>query len=527
VRAKTGDDGIPEGWTWTTLDSVGNWSTGGTPSRKIGRYFGGDLPWVKSGDLNDGSVATTEETITREGLEGSPAKLLPRGTLSIALYGATIGKLGILDMAQAATNQACANCVVDAAISRNRFVFYYLLQQRKALIEAGQGGAQPNLTNQIVREWPIPLPPIPEQDRIIAKLHALDAEIKSARNHLSRVPAILKRLRQAVLESACSGRLTEDWRSANHDECGAEQCLATSLELRKRMWEERMAERLKASKNGKKRTGKYDPPFEPDLEMLADNVPETWVPATISQLAFLDVGFAFPSAEFRGSGMRLLRGENVEPGSLRWVDVKCWPNDKVDAFKQLIVQEGESILAMDRPVVSAGLKLARATAKDAPCLLVQRVMRFKVPFALLSDFLHLRLQTGDFLSHVSGGLTGSDLPHITGTNVAEYSFGLPPLAEQQEICRRVNNLMAIADSIAARVEKATVKADNLTQSILAKAFRGELVPTEAELARREGREYEPASVLLERIKKERESQTSSNPERKRTRPRTTLVSARG
>jgi type I restriction enzyme S subunit len=87
--------------------------------------------------------------------------------------------------------------------------------------------------------------------------------------------------------------------------------------------------------------------------------------------------------------------------------------------------------------------------------------------------------------------------------------------------------MAIADAIGKRVEVASAKAEQLTQSILAKAFRGELVSTEAELARREGREYEPASVLLERIKKQRDSQTSSKPERKRTRPRTTLVSAKG
>jgi type I restriction enzyme S subunit len=525
----TTNERLPEGWAYTLMDAAGKWLTGGTPSRKVREYFDGGIPWVKSGDLTDGYVERTEETISAAGLANSAAKLLPPGTLSIALYGATIGKLGILDMS-AATNQACANCVVNPAVAINKFLFYYLRQQRQAFIEAGQGGAQPNLTNQIVREWPLLLPPLHEQERIIACADDLFAHIKSARAHLFRVPALLKRFRQALLAAACSGRLTEDWRSTNQDEQGARDCLATSLERRKKMWQA-----CEAEKNGRKtgsskvqrRTKQYDAPFEPDLAMLTDDIPSTWVPATISQLAILDVGFAFPSLEFRNSGIRLLRGENVEPGSLRWLDVKCWPRDQAAEFEHLMVQDGESILAMDRPVVSSGLKLARATAQDVPCVLVQRVMRFKVPFPQVADFLHLRLQTSDFLRHVSGGLTGSDLPHITGTNVAEYTFGLPPLAEQQEIGRRVSALMAIADAIGKRVEVASAKAEQLTQSILAKAFRGELVSTEAELARREGREYEPASVLLERIKKQRDSQTSSKPERKRTRPRTTLVSAKG
>jgi type I restriction enzyme, S subunit len=319
-----------------------------------------------------------------------------------------------------------------------------------------------------------------------------------------------------VLDSACSGQLTEDWRGLKQDECGAKNCLATSLELRRKMWEERKVERGKASHNKPQtRTSKYDQPFDPDLAMLTNHLPATWVPTTVSQLALLDVGFAFPSAEFTTSGVRLLRGENVEPEALRWLDVKCWPPEKATGFKHLIVQPGESILAMDRPVVSSGFKLARATADDVPCLLVQRVMRFKVPFLPVADFLHLCLQTTDFIRHVSGGLTGSDLPHITGTNVAEYTFGLPPLGEQQEICRRVSALMTIADSVAKRVEQTSAKAERLTQPILAKAFRGELVPTEAELARREGREYEPASALLARIISTRAAASESSAKSKR------------
>jgi type I restriction enzyme S subunit len=115
-------------------------------------------------------------------------------------------------------------------------------------------------------------------------------------------------------------------------------------------------------------------------------------------------------------------------------------------------------------------------------------------------------------------VSGSGTPDLHLIEIRDFRIPLPPLEEQAEIIFRVNRLFQLATAIEGQVMRARVRTEKLTQSTLAKVFRGELVPTEAELARREGREYEPASVLLERIKAERESQTSSKPERKRTRP---------
>ena len=181
---------LPEGWLLLTLDKIGKWRTGGTPSRKITAYFGGNIPWVKSGDLKDGIVTSTEEKITESGVQNSSAKILPAGTVSVALYGATIGKIGILGI-DAATNQACANCIVDPKIISKEFLFYFILSQRQQLIETGQGGAQPNLTNKIIHDWPILLPPLSEQQRIVARIEALLSHIDSTRDRLSRVPLIM------------------------------------------------------------------------------------------------------------------------------------------------------------------------------------------------------------------------------------------------------------------------------------------------------------------------------------------------
>jgi type I restriction enzyme S subunit len=240
---------------------------------------------------------------------------------------------------------------------------------------------------------------------------------------------------------------------------------------------------------------------------------------TVSHLSFQDVGFAFKSSEFTPDGIRLLRGENIAPGTLRWTDTRCWPKDRLSGFEQLLVEEGDVILAMDRPVISNGLKIARAKASDVPCLLVQRMMRFRMVEQETADYLYLCLQHRDFIAFLThDGMTGSDLPHITGTGVAEFPVPLPPIEEQREIVRRVRALFALAIAIEKRVAAATLRVEKLIQAILAKAFRGELVPTEAELARQEGRDYEPASVLLERIRAERNQGNGAETPR-RTRPR--------
>jgi len=193
---------LPKGWVETTLESAGAWSSGGTPSRVRPDYFGAGVPWVKSGDLPDGPLTRTEEQITEEGLANSSAKLLPKGTISIALYGATIGKLGILTFA-AATNQACANVIPNRGV-RARYLFYYLLSERQRLIDLGQGGAQPNISQTILKSHRFGLAPQIEQDRIVAKLDAILERVNACQRRLDKIADLLARFRQSVLAAACS-----------------------------------------------------------------------------------------------------------------------------------------------------------------------------------------------------------------------------------------------------------------------------------------------------------------------------------
>lgn len=162
---------IPETWKWVKLGEIGDWGSGATPSRTNPEYYGGDIPWLKTGDLTDGYIYDVPEYITGLALERTSVRLNPKGSILIAMYGATIGKLGILTKAMT-TNQACCACIVFPSIY-NLYLFYFLLANRTTFIKKGEGGAQPNISKEKIVNTLIPLPPLSEQKRIVEKIEEL------------------------------------------------------------------------------------------------------------------------------------------------------------------------------------------------------------------------------------------------------------------------------------------------------------------------------------------------------------------
>lgn len=169
---------IPDSWEWVRLGDIGIWASGATPSRRHSEYYGGDIPWLKTGDLNDDIIEDTSEKITELGVRNSFVKVNKPGNVLIAMYGATIGKLGIVGKRKLVTNQACCGCTPYNEIY-NWYLFYYLFSSRKRLIDLGSGGAQPNISKQKIEKFSFPLPPLPEQKRIVERIKILSELIST------------------------------------------------------------------------------------------------------------------------------------------------------------------------------------------------------------------------------------------------------------------------------------------------------------------------------------------------------------
>ncbi|HIF9349699.1 TPA: restriction endonuclease subunit S [Photobacterium damselae] len=161
-------------WPLVKLGDIFKVTSGGTPSRKKSEYYeGGDIPWVKTGDLHNKYIHSASEFITQEGLEGSSARLYPKDTVLVAMYGATIGACSILNI-KAATNQACAAFTPNKNVDPV-FLYYLLKYNKPNFVKAGSGGAQPNISGTFLKNFEIPLPPLKEQQRIAAILDKADA----------------------------------------------------------------------------------------------------------------------------------------------------------------------------------------------------------------------------------------------------------------------------------------------------------------------------------------------------------------
>lgn len=219
---------IPKGWKFMAIGDVADTSSGGTPSRDKKEYFGGNIPWVKSGELKDNVIFGTEEKITEEGLKNSSAKKFVKGTLLIALYGATVGKTAILGI-EATTNQAVCAIVPKNNSINPKFLQYYLIFRRKLLISVSSGGAQPNISQEIVQAFKLPFPPLPEQKKIAEILTTADEAIQKVDEAIEKTERLKKGLMHELLTKGIGhrefkdtdiGKIPKEWEVARISEIG-------------------------------------------------------------------------------------------------------------------------------------------------------------------------------------------------------------------------------------------------------------------------------------------------------------------
>jgi type I restriction enzyme, S subunit len=362
----------------------------------------------------------------------------------------------------------------------------------------------PKINQEALSTIPIPVPPLAEQQRIAAKVEALLVRVNEARQRLAKAPAILKRFRQSVLAAACSGRLTADWRKDAQTETAHD--LLESIRKAK--------ERLASM------TFRKSFPDGNGEETEEEEIPESWIRVKLFEICshIADIDHKMPKAVERG--VKFLSAKDLlDDGTLNLTDnVKLISEADYERLSRKIVPERNDIIYSR---IGACLGKARLVESDERFLVSYSCCVIRA-LVLNPAYLCRFLDSGAVLRKARTEAKSIGVPDLGLSEISQFRVPLPPLAEQHEIVRRVEALLRLADTIEKRVAAATTRAEKLTQAILAKAFRGELVPTEAELARREGRSYEPASALLERIQARLQARNSTTQRRAtRSRKRTT------
>jgi type I restriction enzyme, S subunit len=366
------------------------------------------------------------------------------------------------------------------------YVYHFIRQESfrdAAAAEMTGSVGQKRVPADFLKQAALPLAPLAEQQRIVAKLEASLARVNAARQRVAKVPAILKRFRQSVLAAACSGRLTADWRR--------EQGELEPANL--------LVDRVR------RHLGHRDTqPGLIDPESL-EGLPPPWTWAAFGDvIEELRNGISTkPNPD--PPGHPILRISATRPGKVLLEDIRYLPNAD-ELVKLYRLRDGDLLFtryngSLDLLGVCG---MVRGLSKRT-LLYPDKLMRVRFGHEdLLPEYVETFFGSAQARDRIEAKAKSSaGQQGVSGADIRRQPIAVPPFAEQQEIVRRVEALLRLADTIEKRVAAATARAEKLTQAMLAKAFRGELVPTEAELAHREGRRYEHASALLERVRHER------------------------
>lgn len=486
---------IPRGWISATLDDVASWSSGGTPSRSNPTYYIGAIPWFKTGELGPRVLKASEEHISEEAVTSSSAKIFPKGSVALAMYGATIGKTSIFGI-DAATNQACAVGIPDATSAL--FLYYFLISQEKAFIDAGKGGAQPNISQGIVKAWPLLLPPAAEQTRIVEKLEELLSDLDAGVAELKAAQKKLGQYRQSLLKAAVEGALTADWRKSHTPQETGAQLLTRILTERRARWEAKQLVKFKEQgktppKDWQK---KYPEPVQPDTSDLPE-LPGGWVWASLDMLGEIASGVAKGTKRDVHIHVRevpYLRVANVQRGFLDLSEVKTILASERD-IAELTLQAGDVLFneGGDRDKLGRGWVWRDEIAN---CIHQNHVFRMR-PYLpeVLPELISHHGNTFGKLWFQNAGKQTTNLASINMSMLRIFPVPLGPALEQRELLIQLELQIENLNRQEQAVELGLKQSAAQRKNILKAAFAGQLVPQDPN--------DEPASVLLERIRVER------------------------
>ena len=422
---------IPENWRWVKLGLIGDWGAGATPDRGKAEYYkNGTIPWIKTGELNDGIVTTAEEYITELAFEKCSLRMNKKDDVLIAMYGATIGKVAIAGF-DLTTNQACCACTPYNGIF-NYYLFYFLKANKPDFVKQSAGGAQPNISRTKIVDTLFPLPPIEEQQRIVEKLNQIlpliDEYGKEEDELITLCQKFPEEMKKSVLQSAMQGKLTEQLETDSSVD-----------ELLKKIADEKS----KLIEEGKIK--KEKPLAEITEEEIPFDIPETW------------------RWEKVGKVLGIARGGSPRP-------ITSYLTTSDDGYNWIKIGDseigGKYINRTAEKIIKEGLYKTRLVHKGD--LLLSNSMSFGRPYILNIDgcihdgwlvlhdysellnkeFLYFVFSSNVLKEQFFGKVSGAVVKNLNSDKVADTLIPLPPIEEQQRIVEKLNTILPIIDSMA-------------------------------------------------------------------------------
>jgi len=384
---------LPAGWCWYHLNDIGKWQSGATPSRGVKAFFGGSIPWLKTGDLNDDYVNVIPERITDKALKETSVKLNPEGSVLIAMYGATIGKVGILTF-PATTNQACCACSELCGVD-NRFLFYFLISHREEFIRQAGGGAQPNISKEIIVNTPIPVPPIEEQKRIVREIEKWLSVLKNIDKSSLFIQAGINACKAKILDLAIHGKLVPQDPS---DE--------PAIELLKRI----------------------NLDFKPSDNLHYKDCPIGWQVVTLKEIVSL----------YSGRDLEAARCNAEHRGIPYLVGASCIDNQNISVYRW--TENPEVVAKINDTLLSCKGTVGEVVLNQLGDVLIARqfmAIRSKSSQLILPKYIELIIKASiEGLRNSARGI----IPGISREDILEMIVAIPPLSEQNRILTRISEL---------------------------------------------------------------------------------------
>jgi type I restriction enzyme S subunit len=505
-----GADTLPPGWAQTTIDELmsrnGVFSDGDWVESKD-QDANGTVRLIQLADVGDGAfVDKSDRHLTKKKAYELGCTFLKKADLLVARMPDPLGRCCIFPL----EGDECFVTVVDVCIIRlsdttadPKYLMHLLNSPliRAEISDRQSGSTRKRISRGNLAKISLPIAPLHEQRRIVAKIEELFSELDKGVEALTTARQQLKAYRQAVLNAAVEGSLTNEWRQEHPNTEPASELLKHIVVERRGRWEEEQLRKF--GERGREPTqdwkAKYKDPVPPDTTRLPP-LPRRWCWASWAQVGFSQNGRPFPSREYQSSGIKLLRPGNLfADGLVKWTDknTRCLPDHYAKDDADLLVHGRELIINLTAQSLKDDF-LGRVciTAQGEKCLLNQRLARL-TPVLISPEFMLIVFRSAHFRDFVGRLNTGSLIQHMFTSQLdGDLAFPLPPLEEQRAIVAAVAAQLSVIEHLECDFDAELTNTKTLRQSILRHAFSGKLVSQDPN--------DEPASVLLGRIKAEQE-----------------------